>query len=107
MLISSVRSQNFGGAQIREVCGGTNYQLPDLLKIVSTRVIKKTRLGLGGVVGSSALPFFERQSANEKGMYRLSDYLAIRGVLSDNAREAPIGTSWPEKISGFEERLNQ
>jgi nucleoside-diphosphate-sugar epimerase len=107
MLHSATFSQNTEGAQISEVCGGRHYELPELLKLVSTKVIKKTQLGVGGVVGSSTLSFFERQSAQEKGNYRLSDYLAIRGKLAENVKETPIGSAWPEKVSGFEDRLNQ
>ncbi len=107
MLQSTVFSQNAEGAQISEVCGGRHYELPDLLKLVSAKVIKKTQLGVGGVVGSSTLAFFERQSAQEKGMYRLSEYLAIRGKLAENVKETPIGSAWPESVSGFEDRLNQ
>lgn len=105
MLHSAVQSDAGTGARISEVCGGTCYQLQDLLKIVSTKVIKKTQLGVGGALGKSALPLFERQTANEKGSYRLSEYLVIKGALSDKGKEAAIGSQWPEKVSAFEERL--
>lgn len=107
MLISAVNSENHGGAQIVEVCGGTHYKLDELLKLVSVKVIKKSQFGVGGLVGKSTLPFFERQTAQEKGSYRLSDYLAIKGARSREEEGASIGTTWPEQISGFEERLIQ
>ena len=107
MLRSAVFSKSGDGAQISEVCGGRHYELPELLKLVSAKVIKKTQLGVGGVVGSSTLSFFERQSAQEKGNYRLSEYLAIRGKVAENVKETPIGSAWPENVSGFEDRLTQ
>lgn len=105
MLLSSIQSDQISGAFVSEVCGGTCYPLQDLLKLVSTKVIKKTRVGVGGVVGSSTLPLFERNADHEKGSYRLSDYLGIKGTLTDNARESAIGSQWPVKVAAFEERL--
>lgn len=107
MLISAVNAGDVGGAQVVEVCGGTHYKLEELLKLVSVKVIKKSQLGLGGLVGNSTLPFFERQTSQEKGSYRLSDYLAIKGSVTRKEQGVPIGTTWPEQISGFEDRLTQ
>lgn len=89
------------GAALVELDGGERYKVDELFKIVSDRLVKKTRIPIGGFVGESLLPLVERESG-AVGAQRIQHFLALGG--GSNARtqtENPFDVVLPRAPESF------
>lgn len=62
---------------ILELKGARTYRVEELLKLVSDRFVRKPRIPLGGVIGESLLPLFERESRQDPRIPCFQHFLAL------------------------------
>jgi NADH dehydrogenase len=90
-------------AAILDVHGGERYQLKDIFRIVSDTYVKRTRIGLGGMLGASLLNLVEREVRDS----RLGDFLALGGAGDDKTYAGnPLSDVIPPRLATFRERIH-
>jgi nucleoside-diphosphate-sugar epimerase len=93
-------------AAVLDIVGGENYKVEELFKIVSDNYLKKSRFGIGGFLGDSLLPFFERDPRKGPKTQKLQLFLALGSQVDDQTRkENPLVDMLPERLTTFKEKL--
>ena len=108
LLAKACRQTCAAGSTLMEIDGGERFAVDELFKLISTNVTRKTKLALGGFLGRSLLPFFERDSARTSKtsvVPRLQHYLALGSRAKGATTEAPMQNLVPEKMASFRDRL--
>lgn len=91
-------------ATVLDVHGGENYAVQDIFRIVSDRCVKGTRIPLPSFLGTSLLPFLEREKSTDAHTPKLSHFLAIGSRGQDETRHAnPFVAVVPKKLATFKE----
>jgi nucleoside-diphosphate-sugar epimerase len=96
------------GCHVLEVNGGDACQVEEVFKVVSERCATGGKIGLGGVLGESLLPLFERESSNGPKTPKLKHFLALGTNLNvDTGRANPLEDVIPKKMKRFTDLLPQ
>ncbi len=96
-----------------ELDGGEKYPVDEIFRMVSENLTKKSKLALGGFLGQTLLPFFEREGPNRRGASvsttssnntpKIQDFLALGGSSGQRdgmAALAPLhGPSFRERLT--------
>lgn len=94
-----------GQAALLDVTGGEPYEVPELFRIVSSQVVRKTRLALGGALGRSLLTFVERDDKTAVHP-KIQQFLAIGGEGEEHVRRSnPLSAVLPQNPVRFREHL--
>jgi nucleoside-diphosphate-sugar epimerase len=105
LLVAATEASTKLDVSLMEVNGGESYLIDDLLKLVSSSVVRRTQFPLRGVLGESLLPWLER---NKDGRVpRLQQFLCLaQDERPETLRQGnPLATILPDKVPGFKERL--
>ena len=92
---------------ILDIAGGEAYKVEELFRMIAENVVGGSRIPVGGTIGNSLLPFFEREKRNEpKGLPRIKHFLAVGGsVEPEVAIDNPLSELIPPNPSRFREAL--
>lgn len=110
-LVKACTVQMHATTALLDVEGGEHYAIEELLKIVSTNVTKKAQLAIGGFLGQSLMPFFERDGRAASVSPKLQHFLAVSPRptptlgASATTREASLPGVVPAKPQSFRDRL--
>jgi len=91
---------------VMEVSGQEDFRIEELFKLVSERYVKGAKLPVSGFLGTSLLPFFERDSKQNPNVVKLRHFLAL-GNHADAATRLknPLSAVLPEKFQSFRDTL--
>lgn len=86
---------------LAELDGGETYAVDEIFKIVSDNLTKKSKLALGGFLGQTLLPLFEREGAPRRGASasttsagagkapKIGHFLAVTGETHEKSELLP------------------
>jgi len=87
--------------------GDESYQVDEVFKLVSERYGSGYRFPLKGFLGSTLLPFFERDTKADPTTPRLRHYLALaqgqKRKVEHHKKESPLEGALPERFASFRE----
>ena len=98
--------QQTDAAVLQDVHGGQLYTVAELFKMVSERYIRSPRLAIGGLIGESLLPLFERDKGQNASTTKLRHLLAIGN--STKSLPTPVQVNGPvpkKRLASFQERM--
>lgn len=92
---------------ILDIAGGESYRVEEIFRMIAENIVGGSRIPVGGPIGNSILPFFEREKRNEpSGLPRIRHYLAVGGLVEPETEIAnPLVDLMPRNPSRFRESL--
>lgn len=107
VLAKACTSSTKNPSALLEITGNERFPIEELFKLVSSRYVKGTKIPLRGFLGSSLLPFFERDSRVPENTARLTHYLTLGNKVDDATKvENPLAEIIPRKYHSFKDLLN-
>lgn len=89
-----------------EVNGSEVLPLADICKIVGEKFVGKPRFPIRGVLGEALLPLIERETSRVAKGPRISNFLAVHGILSEAVATAnPLKSLTEGKFASFREHV--
>ena len=93
---------------ILEVRGKESYGIDELFKLVSERYVTGSKIALRGLLGTSLMPLFERDTKQDPNGAKLKHFLSVGNNLDDTIeRENPLKDLLPAKYHSFKDVLSK